>query len=96
MRYFDSPKNRAFWEKEMVSLRRQREERASGKVPEQQKACKAQAKENPYRIRVTYEELLKMEADAISAEREKRRKYPAKEKTADKAKEKAAERSLGP
>ena len=98
MRYFDSPKNRAFWEREMVTLRRKREERQSGKYPEREKEQEKTKKENNFnRIRVTYEELLKMEADAISAEKGERRKAPVRTKEAEKVreKEKTAERSLG-
>lgn len=89
MRYFDSPKNKAFWEKEMVGLRKKRAEREAGGFPEQSSREQLHDRENsPVRIRVTYEELLKMEAEALGTAREQKRKRPVKEK------EKSMERSM--
>lgn len=88
MRYFDSPKNKAFWEKEMAGLRKKRAEREAGGFPEQSSRQQPDRENSPVRIRVTYEELLKMEAEAMGAVREQRRKRPVKEK------EKSMERSM--
>ncbi len=88
MRYFDSPKNKAFWEKEMVVLRKKRAEREAGGYPEQNsKEVQPQKEDSPLRIRVTYEELLKMEAESLGAEREQRRKRPVKEKSMERSME---------
>lgn len=63
MAYFDSPKNRAIWEKELASLRRERERRASeGYTPDEEGALN-KAEENPLRKRVTLEELERQESE---------------------------------
>ena len=75
MAYFDSPKNRALWNKELASLRKMKEDRQSGKVP----AVTAEASEKPdmsmrnlrnmHRVRTSYKELLAEETSEIKARR---------------------------
>ena len=92
MRYFDSPKNKAFWEKEMAVLRKQRADREAGRDFQQEKAFREEGKEsNPRRIRVTYEELLKMEADSMGMEREQKRKHLIREKEKERTAKKGME-----
>ena len=64
MGYFDSQKNKALWEIELQNLRKLRAERAAGKhttaapVADRQLTGKAP-------VRMTYQELLKVEAAAV-------------------------------
>lgn len=88
MRYFDSPKNRALWERELTVLRRRRAQREAGGYEAPVREELQPARENGCRIRVTYEELLKMEAESMEAERGQRKARPVR-----KEKERAAERS---
>ncbi len=63
MAYFDSSKNRAKWEIELAALRRERMRRAQG-AGNVQEAKSAAAGQMPMVIRMTYQELLREEAQA--------------------------------
>lgn len=80
MAYFDSPKNKALWDKELDSLNAERERRKTeGYKPGQDgfrviKGAEASRKENtannPYVRRITLKELEEIEKRAREAERE--------------------------
>ncbi len=66
MGYFDSPKNRAMWKRELEQLRQQREARKNASREETfttQKVRQAERQVNhhPLRERVTYDQLLREE-----------------------------------
>lgn len=84
MAYFDSSKNRALWEIELQALRKEKAERAAGKVVSTQQ--NERKKQSAYREpeRITYRELLEEEAAAM-------KKGPRREAA---AKEAARERSM--
>lgn len=78
MAYFDSPKNRAMWEREMVGLRAERERRANGdysfqKANNEPSVSKEKSASIPGRTRTSYNELLKEEAEASKAARKTKR-----------------------
>lgn len=59
MAYFDSPKNRALWEKELAVLRRKREQAAKQSVEmEPQHYPKESIRKETGRIPITFEQLL--------------------------------------
>lgn len=61
MAYFDSPKNKALWEKELVSLRQERQSRIDhGYEPHAKKNKEMDAGESPFRKKITFEELQKI------------------------------------
>ena len=75
MSYFDSPKNRAIWERELKALRVEKERRArEGYRPQPARPEKAvkPREENPFRRRVTLAELERAEHEEIRARRAKR------------------------
>ena len=94
MAYFDSPKNRALWEKEMASLRRQKELRIMGIDPsvnskeekdreiEQQRLDKMI--NESYREKTSYKELLIEEAAEIKSKRINKSKSLKMSKTNEK------------
>lgn len=60
MAYFDSPKNRAMWEKEMMVLRAERESRKSrgfASPSEGQDSAVQDAEDTPQRERTSFQEL---------------------------------------
>lgn len=60
MAYFDSPKNRAFWERRLSVLREEKERRSrTGYAPQEEDRQRraAPAAENPFRTRMTFAEL---------------------------------------
>lgn len=65
MAYFDSKKNRALWEIELQGLRKEKAERAAGKVPQ----CIARTEKlhghDRQVIRTSYKELLREESLAM-------------------------------
>lgn len=63
MAYFDSSKNRAKWEIELAALRRERMRRAQG-TGNVQGPETGEAGQRPMVIRMTYQELLREEAQA--------------------------------
>lgn len=57
MSYFDSPKNKAIWERELRELRKEKREReANGYRPEMRERETAQ-NQNPFRKKITFLEL---------------------------------------
>lgn len=65
MAYFDSPKNRAMWEKTMVALRAERERRkAAGYAPVSEGDGKLREPVNPYRKKITLSQLEEIERQA--------------------------------
>lgn len=75
MAYFDSPKNRAFWEKELRSLEKQREE-MQGQRAEQRMA--ATLPEVPgQRVRINLETLLQQEFGTAALGRTNSQHQPA-------------------
>ena len=72
MAYFDSPKNRAIWERELRGLRAEKERRArEGYTPNEARSKAAQVKkeENPFRRRTSLKELERQEQEARGARR---------------------------
>ena len=75
MAYFDSPKNRALWDKELSSLRKERQERLEAPKHKQEEMrqkleeSKKAAVTPVFRARTSYKELLAEEARAIKARR---------------------------
>ena len=72
MAYFDSPKNRAIWERELRGLRAEKERRArEGYTPNEARSKAAQVKkeENPFRRRTSLKELERQEQEAREARR---------------------------
>ncbi len=62
MAYFDSPKNRAMWERTLAGLRAERERRkATGYAPVSGEEGKAPEPANPYRRRISLSELEEIE-----------------------------------
>lgn len=57
MAYFDSPKHRALWARELAVLREKREEMQHNSSPLQQGALNGRG-ESVMRVRISYEELL--------------------------------------
>lgn len=68
MSYFDRPERRAAWEKELAVLRREKEARMSGIAAEPSQeapsaaAEKSAEKSAPFRIKMTYAQLLREES----------------------------------
>ncbi|MCQ2517790.1 MAG: hypothetical protein MJ119_03425 [Lachnospiraceae bacterium] len=87
MAYFDSPKNRALWNKELNELRKQRELRAQGldeslnRRMEEREAAKEVTMETAYRERTSYKELLAEETASIQNARKERVAEKKLEKT---------------
>lgn len=80
MAYFDSPKNRALWAKELATLRKEKERRAecvkngidplAGKKSAAAEAKKEKAvTKNPLRERTSYKELLREEAKELRSKK---------------------------
>lgn len=88
MAYFDSPKNSAMWEKEMVGLRAERERRESGgfkpnEIAEEKKMESKSVRENDSRHRaITLKELEEIDA-RMSGVRRVRRPTRPRERTMD-------------
>ena len=89
MSYFDSPKNRAIWERELNGLRAERERRKrEGYRPQidEKQAVSAEKKEqNPYRRKITLQELEQQEREAVQT---------ARAQKAQRIKEKASQRDM--
>ncbi len=65
MAYFDSPKNRAMWEKTMVALRAEKERRrVSGYAPVSGDEGKLKEPVNPYRRKINLSQLEEIERQA--------------------------------
>lgn len=87
MAYLDSQKNKAMWEIRLESLRKQRADRAAGKLPVQ-KPTEGPVRDESCRKKITYQELLKREAAQVS----KKTKRPAAAMQRETQMEKQAER----
>ena len=69
MAYFDSPKNRAMWERRLADLRVEKERRKEeGYMPQEQ----VMNDSNPFRRRITYAQLEEQERIAMESRRVKR------------------------
>lgn len=87
MAYFDSPKNRAIWERELRGLRAEKERRArEGYTPNEARSKAAQVKkeENPFRRRTSLKELERQEQEARKARRAAR---PARQRGMERQRE---------
>lgn len=76
MAYFDSPKNKAMWERELNSLRAEKERRANGEYPganRMNEEAKEASMSNPNRVKISYKELLREENQANKAKHAERR-----------------------
>lgn len=98
MAYFDSPKNRAMWERELQGLRRERENRIiNGYKPgnQGQQADSPRENENPFRRRITLAELEQREVQTLGREngRGGRERTHVRERTLSREKAPAA---MGP
>ena len=77
MSYFDSPKNRALWSKELEALKKQKERRAQGldekanviQSEAEQPAAMSYNSSNVMRERTSYKELLREESMEIKSRR---------------------------
>lgn len=68
MSYFDSPKNRAMWERELGGLREEKQKRAENgykPLPAYRNAAASQITDNPDRKKINFETLLREEARAM-------------------------------
>lgn len=74
MAYFDSPKNRAMWERRLADLRVEKERRKEeGYMPQEQtKQEQVMNDSNPFRRRITYAQLEEQERIAMESRRVKR------------------------
>ena len=80
MNYFDSAKNKALWEKELSSLRGERDRRkAEGYKPQKEKK-EDTAEKNPYRRRSTLKELEEIEKRESGRTREAKAAKPRRER----------------
>ena len=91
MAYFDSKKNRALWEIELQRLRKEKAERAAGKIP--QRLAREEKKYGHDRqvIRTSYKELLREESQAMKKTLPKDSLQRERAKTADVSKERQKE-----
>ncbi|MCR5676294.1 MAG: hypothetical protein K6G16_11350 [Lachnospiraceae bacterium] len=84
MNYFDSAKNKALWEKELTSLRDERDRRkVEGYKPLQEKKAETGEK-NPYRRRITLEELIEIERREAGRQKEANTAKPRRERNMEK------------
>ncbi len=73
MAYFDSPKNRAMWERKMAGLREEKQRRKeNGYTPEKKEQKRADEAENPFRKKIGLERLEQMERESSGIRRVKR------------------------
>ena len=64
MAYFDSKKNRALWEIELQGLRKEKAERAAGKIPNHMRTTETKSDFSRGVVRTSYKELLREESMA--------------------------------
>lgn len=74
MAYFDSPKNRAMWNKELAGLKAEKEERAKNgyQAKSAVKNVNKESKDNPRRRKINLKELERIEMEANGVHRVKR------------------------
>lgn len=85
MAYFDSTKNRALWEIELTALRKERAAREAGKRGPAPEAAPEKRQMGRAPVRMTYQELLKEEAEA--SRKSSRREGPSKAAVRERQKE---------
>lgn len=91
MAYFDSSKNRALWEIRLGELKRERAAREAGGSSGPLTNQPVKEAGNPYRVRVTYQELLKKEAEATKKSAGRRPRAMEREKDKSRLSERAKE-----
>lgn len=86
MAYFDSPKNRAIWSKELETLREEREARAQGKEAiRRPDPSKTSEQDTAMREPITFEQLVREEREASGKpERTPKMTEPTIERTVEK------------
>lgn len=72
MAYFDSPKNRAIWEAELEDLRKMKADFTAGKLPDTSLREAEKNRDEIHRKPVSYEQLVKEEAQASAPSRKPR------------------------
>ena len=83
MAYFDSPKNRAMWERRMAGLRQEKERRKEmGYEPQQRSANIETAQANPFRKKIGLEKLEQIEQEKSNVRRVRR---PTKTRSMEKS-----------
>ena len=93
MAYFDSPKNKAIWEKELGYLKEEKQRRMSGgpanvKESEREVNTTQQSLSSSHRVRTSFAELLKEETLSVQKGRSGRsRAVSMQEKTNEKVQE---------
>ena len=91
MAYFDSPKNRAMWERRMVGLRQEKERRReTGYAPQQKHAGAEMGDANPFRKKIGLEKLEQIEQEMAGVRRVRR---PSKTRSMEREMERSKERS---
>jgi hypothetical protein len=85
MGYFDSPKNRAMWNRELDTLRKERQARKDGVQPQPSAARESAPKLE--RERVTYDQLLAEERAARQRRFERQRPPPPSRREREKSKQ---------
>ena len=85
MGYFDSAKNKALWEKELSSLRGERDRRKiEGYKPQKEKEAEKAVEKNPYRRKITLKELEEIEKRESGRTREAKTAKPHRERGMEK------------
>lgn len=91
MAYFDSPKNRALWERELAGLKEEKRLRQSGISPKGKPEMKKQEEvarvNTPYRTRTSFQELMKEETESLRKSRSERSRSMEHSQSMNKAKE---------
>ena len=91
MAYFDSKKNRALWEIELQGLRKEKAERAAGKVPQRLAREEKKNSHDRQAIRTSYKELLREESLAMQKAPKKEHLQRERSKSMEVAKERQKE-----
>ena len=73
MAYFDSPKNRAKWERRLAGLREEKIRRQEeGYQPQEQKETVMEVNNNPFRKKINFKQLEEIERKSMEATRVRR------------------------
>lgn len=73
MAYFDSPKNRAKWERRLAVLREEKIRRQEqGYQPQEQKEAVMEVNDNPFRKKINFKQLEEIERKSMEAARVRR------------------------
>ena len=91
MAYFDSAKNRALWEKEMVGLRKEKARRAEiikngGSIFAEEEKAEKTVEKDVTRERTSYAKLLKEEMATMDKQKKPLQKTKVMERTKEKTK----------